>query len=51
VTKDTLFFIKSRAVKRRNRLVEATAEASKIEEVADLERGDMYSIKRLEMQF
>ena len=42
---------KSRAIKRRKRLEEATAEASKINDLIDEERGDIYSIKRLERQF
>ena len=42
---------KLRAIKKRKRLEEATAEASKIDELIDEEKGDIYSIKRLERQF
>ena len=51
MTEEKIVTIKSKAAKRRNRLVEVTTEASKIDEVNDEERGDIYSIKRLERQF
>ena len=47
MTEEKIVTIKSKAAKRRNRLVEVTTEASKIDE----ERGDIYSIRRLERQF
>ncbi len=51
VTENPLIPKKSRAAKKRERLAAATVEASKIEIVIDRERGDPYSVRRMEKEF
>ena len=51
VTENQIVYKISRAAKKRNRLAAAVEEASKIDVVEDQERGDFYSLRRLEKEF